>query len=349
MFTENNLAGLKLANRFVRSATYEAMATDDGYCTPALTNLFINLVKGEVGFIISGDTFVAQDGQARAKQSAIYSDDFIPALQQMTTAVHDAGGKIAMQLAHCGPNTSIKDKFKIIGPNEATLDDIERTTQAFAMAASRAQQAGFDGVQIHAAHGYLLSQFLSPYYNKRDDAYGGSVSNRARFVLEVLAAIREQVEQDYPVLIKINATDHISGGMTAENMVETCKLLEQAGIDAIEMSGGTADSKDNKIPIRKGLGKTMEKEVYHLEEAKLYKQHIKVPLILVGGIRTFASAKYLLENNIADYISLSRPLIREPGLVKRWRSGDTTDATCISCNGCLELVGKTEPIRCVLE
>ena len=349
MFTENNLAGMELANRFVRSATYEAMATDDGYCTSALTDLFINLVKGEVGLIISGDTFVAPDGQARAKQSAIYSDDFIPALQQMTAAVHAADGKIVMQLAHCGPNTSIKDKFRVVGPNEATLEDIARTTQAFAAAASRAKQAGFDGIQIHAAHGYLLSQFLSPHYNKRDDEYGGSVADRARLVLEVLAAIREQVGQDYPVIIKINATDHIPGGMTAAEMVETCKLLEQAGIDAVEMSGGTADSKDNKTPIRKGLGKTMEQEVYHLKEAKLYKQKIKVPLMLVGGTRTFASAKYLLENNIADYISLSRPLIREPGLVKRWQESNTTDATCISCNGCLGLVHKAEPVRCVLE
>ncbi len=347
MFTENNLAGLKLSNSFVRSATYEAMATEDGYCTPALTDLYVNLAQGEVGMIITSHTYVAPEGQAGSLQLAIHKDGFIPELQKMTTAVHKAGGKIFMQLAHAGPNARVKPDLKTISPNTANLNDIGYVVEVFAAAASRAKQAGFDGVQIHAAHGYLLSQFLSPHYNKREDEYGGSVANRARIILEILAAMRELVN-DYPIIIKINADDFIQGGMIVDEMLETCRLLEQAGIDAIEMSGGTPDS-GKKIPIRIGVGRKIEDEVYYLDAAKLYKQHIKVPLILVGGIRRFVTANYLLENNIADYISLSRPLIREPGLTKRWRNGDTADATCISCNGCLGLIHKAEPVRCVLE
>ena len=204
---------------------------------------------------------------------------------------------------------------------------------AFGDCAERAKAAGFDGVQIHAAHGYLLSQFLSPYYNKRTDQYGGSIENRARIVIETLHSIRKAVGAEYPVLIKLNAEDFLQGGFTMEEMLQVASLLEQAGIDAIEMSGGTIAS-GALMPIRPGI-REREKEVFYREAAIRFKEKIGVPLLLVGGIRSFEVCEELVEKGCADYLSLSRPLICESNLIERWKSGDSAKSACLSCNGCL--------------
>ncbi len=231
---------------------------------------------------------------------------------------------------------------------EITLDEISETVRAFGEAADRAKKAGFDGVQIHAAHGYLFCEFLSPFYNKRTDEYGGSLENRTRIVLESYRAIRETVGSSFPVLIKINSEDFLENGLTVKETIEISGMLENEGIDAIEMSGGTIQSDKKLVPVRAGID-SEEKEVFYREAATSFKKQINVPLILVGGVRSYNIAEQLIADGITDYISLSRPLIREPGLINRWKSGDHSKAECISCNACFRPAMKGEGIYCVVK
>ena len=349
--------GMSLANRFVRSATWEGLATDNSYCSPELTQLLVRLAKGGVGLIITSHTTISSEGQAGVRQAGIWSDDFIPKLALMTDQVHAAGGKIVMQINHAGIRTAINiTKKGAMGPSlfeneDGTVSrvmekaDIRRIVEKFAAAALRAKQAGFDGIQVHAAHGYLLSSFLSPYFNKRRDEYGGALENRARFLLEVLQAVFSAVGDNFPVLVKMNAADFLAGGFTAQDMVQTAALLKEAGVDAIELSGGTNLS-GKLVPFRPGKI-TAEKEGYYKEEAVKYKERIAVPLILVGGFRSLAVSEKFLQEGICDFIALSRPLIREPELISRWKAGDTSPATCISDNLCFIPIREGKGMYCV--
>jgi 2,4-dienoyl-CoA reductase-like NADH-dependent reductase (Old Yellow Enzyme family) len=360
LFETTAINTMNLENRFVRSATWEGMAGEDGSCTPRLIDLMVELAKGGVGLIISSHTYVSREGQAGPWQLGIYSNELIPNLREMTEAVHRQGGKIGLQLAHAGCRAdfnltgmqplgpSLKEKES--GPlcREMTQEEIRQTIEAFAKGATRAQKSGFDGVQIHAAHGFLLSQFLSPFYNKRKDDYGGTIENRARIVLEVFQGIRDAVGDRFPVLIKMNSEDFLDTGLSVEEMVQVGAMLERAGIDAIELSGGTADS-GKLVPVRKGRIDSEQDEAYYRGAAKRYKEKISVPLILVGGIRSYSVAEQLVETGLADYISLSRPFIREPHLIDRWKSGDTGKATCLSDNMCFNPIRAGQGLYCYTE
>jgi 2,4-dienoyl-CoA reductase-like NADH-dependent reductase (Old Yellow Enzyme family) len=361
LFEVTRIKGLSLPNRFVRSATWEGMANDDGSCTEKLVNLMVELAKGEVGLIITGHSFVSREGQAGPWQLGVYSDDLLPGLAGMVDAVHRAGGKIVMQLAHAGYyGAEHLTGLDPLGPSDLELvdatrcrmmtkEDIQSVCIAFARAASRAKRAGFDGIQLHAAHGFLLSEFLSPFFNRRTDEYGGSVENRARILLEVLKNVKNAVGDGWPVMVKINSEDFVDGGLAVEDMVQVCALLEKAGVDAIEMSGGTIHASSRFSPVRKGALEKQEEEVYYRDAAILYKEKIKVPLMLVGGIRSFEVAEKLVADGIADYISLCRPLIREPALVKRWKAGDRRKASCLSENRCFEPTVRGDGLYCVVE
>ncbi|HWT79828.1 MAG TPA: NADH:flavin oxidoreductase, partial [Candidatus Methylomirabilis sp.] len=320
IFEKTTINGMSLANRFVRSATWEGLADEHGAVTPRLTDMMIELARGEVGLIISGHAFVSPEGQASPRQLAVYKKHFLPGLRDMVSAVHAAGGKIALQLVHggCAANDALSG-LEPVGPSMVEKDgkpichmlakeDIAGTVSAFARAAGLAKQAGFDAVQIHAAHGFLLSQFLSPAYNERTDEYGGDLTNRARLLLEVVRSVRETVSPAYPVLIKINSEDFLAGGMSRAEAVEVSGWLEKASIDAIEFSGGTMHSPEEFVPVRPGRLKTPEQEVYYRQAAKLYKQKVTIPLILVGGIRSYEVAEELVRDGTADYVSMSRPL-----------------------------------------
>lgn len=356
LFEQTTIGPLRLGNRFVRSATWEGMAAPDGTATPALIGLMARLAKGGLGLIISGHSYVAKVGQAGPGKLGVHDDSMLPGLTSMAAAVHDAGGRIALQLAHAGAEAAQQlTGLQPAGPSamkngsdvearEMSPDDIRATVAAFAAGAARAQRAGFDGVQIHAAHGYLLSQFLSPYFNKRTDEYGGSIQNRARIVVEIVKAIRAAVGPVYPVMIKMNSEDFVEGGMTADESCAVAVMLEQAGISAIELSGGTRYS-GNNTPVRRGRKQT----VYYRDAAARARQRIRVPIMLVGGIRDLATAESLVSTGVADYISLSRPLIREPELINRWREGDTAPASCISCNMCFKPAHEGEGLYCVAE
>ena len=229
-----------------------------------------------------------------------------------------------------------------------TGEDIRKVVEAFGKGAARAENAGFDGVQIHAAHGYLLSQFLSPFYNKRKDDYGGSLENRARIVLEILQSVKDHVRANYPVMIKINAQDFVKGGLSADEAVKLAAMLDASGIDAIELSGGVMYS-GKFTAVRKGKIASPSEEVYYRNEAGKVREAIHVPLMLVGGIRSFEVAEQLVNDGTTDFISLCRPLVREPDLVNRWKSGDTRKATCESDNLCFKPTLTGEGIYCVVE
>ncbi len=358
-FEPGTINTMTLPNRFIRSATWEGMAGDDGSMTAELIQTLVDLAKGGIGLIISGHIYILSVGQASPRQLGIYKDELVDGLTKMTDAVHGAGGKIVAQLAHAGhfalesakgPAPHVVSNFDGLSKTtryELSEFDISILVNAFAAAADRAKKAGFDGVQIHSAHGYLLSQFLSPAYNKRKDSYGGTLENRARIHLEIYQAIRRIVGPDYPVLIKINSEDCIENGLTREDSLKACKLLSKAGIDAIEISGGSQTSRDLS-PVRTGIT-SREKEAYFKEHAGIVKKNTDAPIILVGGIRSIAVAEDIIKNETADYLAISRPLIREPGLINRWKSGDRKPATCKSDNLCFRPAMGGKGIYCVVE
>ncbi|MFZ5569268.1 MAG: NADH:flavin oxidoreductase [Thermodesulfobacteriota bacterium] len=359
LFASGRISRMNLSNRFVRSATWEGMAADDGAVTPKLIQTMGDLAEGGVGLIISGHAFVSPEGQAGPWQLGIHQDGLTDGLKQMTAAVHAAGGKIVAQLAHAGhfaarsltgqaPHVvSDFDGLAKSPRHELGKEDIVRLVQAFAAAAGRAKDAGFDGVQIHSGHGYLLSQFLSPAYNRRTDEYGGDIENRTRIHLEILAAIRQTAGKDYPILIKINSEDCLENGLTREDSVAACKLLAEAGLDAVELSGGTLTS-GKLSPSRSGI--TAEtKEAYFQDAARALKKAIDIPVILVGGVRSPQVAEKLVHTGAADFLSMSRPFIREPGLIHRWKSGDLRPAFCKSDNLCFGPAMEGKGIHCVVE
>jgi 2,4-dienoyl-CoA reductase-like NADH-dependent reductase (Old Yellow Enzyme family) len=360
LFETTSINGLIIHNRFVRSATWEGMANPDGTCTKRLIDLMIQLAKGGVGLIISGNTSVSPEGQAGPWHLGIYDDRFIPGLLEMTTAVHRAGGKIVMQISHAGCQSHGElTGQQPIGPSvlmgetgvlcrEMTVEEIRMIVDAFGQAALRVRKAGCDGVQIHAAHGYLLSEFMSPFFNKREDVYGGNIENRARIVREVLHSTRRYAGADFPVMIKLNASDFLEGGLNIDGMLATASLLEKDRIDAIELSGGTAYSGKN-LPIRTCKVDSGEDDVFYLDAARRYKERIAVPLMLVGGIRSFSTAERLAKDNVTDYVCLSRPLICEPGLINRWKSGDTRRSDCKSDNICFKSAKAGKGIYCALD
>ncbi len=338
-FSETKIGRLKLKNRFVRSATWEGMAEEDGSVTDDLIELYKRLSKAEIGLIITGHTYVSKEGKATPRQLGLYKDELISGFKSLVTQVHQLGGKILIQLSHAG-RFGRKEFFGLtpLDLNSLTKKEIERLIQAFCLASERAKEAGFDGIQFHAAHGYLISQFFSPLFNRRDDEYGGSVRNRARFAEQILSYVKKSLGSEYPVLFKINCEDFSSSGLTLSDAIQIAKILANEGADAIEISGGLLISKE-KGPCRTYKGP------YFLEQALCFKEQLEIPVILVGGIRSYRDAEDALAKGI-DLVSMSRPFICEPELVKRWKSGAREDSKCNSDNLCLKSVKTKQPVRC---
>ncbi len=351
VFERTRINGMQLENRFVRSATWMGMGGQDGTCSPRLIEVTAELARGGVGLIITGHAHVLKEGQTRATQIACHEERHRPGLAAMAAAVHAAGGKVALQIAHAGlaANPELIGG-EPVGPSpfqtekgpvgrEMTESDVRRVADAFANAASTAKDLGFDCVQIHSSHGFLLSQFLSPFYNKRTDSYGGSLENRARMLMLVFERVRAAVGGRYPVLVKLNSEDLLDDGFTIAEMVRVSGMLEKAGVDAIELSGGTV-TKHTFAPLG-------NREQYWRAAAEQYKQSVRTPLILVGGIRSLEVAEELVSRGVADYVSMCRPFVREPDLINRWKSGDRTRAQCVSDNLCgyAAIEGKT--VHCV--
>jgi 2,4-dienoyl-CoA reductase-like NADH-dependent reductase (Old Yellow Enzyme family) len=358
VFETSNIARMTLKNRTLRSATWEGLADSNGFVRPELVKKIAELARGSVGLIVTGYLYVSPEGRGLPWQTGVWHDDHVEGLSQITKVVHDEGGLVAAQIAHAGGRTRPKDiggqrpmgPSSIKGfsfgdtPREMTASDIQASVKGFAEAARRVKQAGFDALQLHAAHNYLISQFLSPLINQRSDAYGGSSKRRRQFLSEVYSAVREVVGADFPVLIKLNTTDGPEGGITPEEALEAAKDLAIIGVDAIEVSGGIAGS-DLYRPSRKNVSKPSQ-EAYFRSAAMLFKQELGIPVILVGGIRSYTVAEDILALGHADYVAFSRPLICEPNLILRWSQGDRSPSKCLSCNLCLQEGLKGSGIAC---
>jgi 2,4-dienoyl-CoA reductase-like NADH-dependent reductase (Old Yellow Enzyme family) len=360
LFDKIEINGMVLRNRGLRSATWTGLAAENGGCTTKLIKRMEQLARGGIGLIMTGFSYVMPNGQSLPRQLGIHNNAMIPDLQKLTRRVHAANGKIAMQIVHAGVQTVMTEKAaapwgpsavhdKLYGwtSKAMTQREIKETVQAFARAAARVKRAGFDAVQLHAAHGFLISQFLSPFRNKRTDKYGGPIENRARFLFETYRAVRKTVGKRFPVLVKLNTKDFVRSGFHEKDAVFVAKRLDNMGIDAIEMSGGLPAS-GNLGPAREKIRKESD-EAYFLPLAKKIKKQVSAPIILVGGVRSLPAVNHILEAGAADMVSMARPLIREPGLVKRWRDGDRKKAKCISCNQCFGVAMTPTGVYCVLE
>ena len=389
VFESSCIAGITLPNRLIRSATHESMADERGAPTDALEKLYLRIAKGGTGAIITGYAGVQQDGKSSLSNMLMIDDDeLIPAHRKLTDKVHEHGTPIILQIAHCGRQTrsaatglpavapsAVKDKiFNEETPHALGEKDIETIINNFVAAAERAKKAGFDGIQLHMAHGYLLSQFLSDYTNRRKDKWGGSTVNKFRIVSEIMQRIRESLGS-YPVFAKINAYDNRRGGMRIEESVEIAKMLEAAGCDAIEISSGTVE---DGLTIMRGPNPPLEalfnssfrfkdmsplmKTVsysfirfamrspkpiwgYNLKAAKAIKQAVSIPVITVGGLHTMNDIESALDGGSTDYVSMSRPFIIEPDIVRRFQDGKQTASRCIMCNYCALMI-EVDKVKC---
>jgi 2,4-dienoyl-CoA reductase-like NADH-dependent reductase (Old Yellow Enzyme family) len=346
LFSPVRIGRLELGNRLVRSATAERLATEPiGRATPALASLLSGLARGGVGLIISGHAYVAPRGKAHPEMLSAHCDEMIPGLKTLAAAVHQNGGRIALQINHggrhcdeaCTPGTMAPSPVPTRSgrvPREMTPSDIADAADDFGRAARRAQLAGFDAVQIHSAHGYLIGQFLSPHTNRRRDAWGGGFERRLRFLAAVCEAVRGEVGAEFPVFIKLGMMDNLQrvpDGLTPDDGVRVVSRLADLKLDAVEVSGGYGGGSDFNSRLAVG---SKEPEAYFRSLAQRARASTHLPVILVGGLRSRALMDEVLAAGDADMISLCRPLIREPDLPNRLRSGEATAAACISGGRC---------------
>jgi 2,4-dienoyl-CoA reductase-like NADH-dependent reductase (Old Yellow Enzyme family) len=340
LFTSANIGSLVLPNRLVRSATAERMSDARGRPRPRLRALYQELARGGVGLIITGHMYVHPSGRAHPEMTGIYSDELISGLAGLADAVHQEGGRIAAQINHGGVNCSPEAVIETIAPSavtapsseqparEMTAAEIALVIQAYGQAARRVREAGFDGVQLHGAHGYLISQFLSPFTNHRTDEWGGDLEGRTRFLRAVCQAVREQVGSEYPVFIKLGMMDGVEGGLTADEGVQIVAALKGMGLDAVEISGGIASA-----VMRKGI-RCEADEAYYRHLAQQARPATRLPILLVGGFRSRKVMEDALAAGDADFVSLCRPLICEPDFPNRLREGTQERSACISANRC---------------
>ena len=372
LFEPGRIGPITVKNRFVRAATSETMSQPSGAITDAYRTLYRDLARGGAGLILTGHMFVHPRGRYFHRQAGIHSDSLVPSLRQFTSMIHDEGGTIFAELGHAGSQcrdpdvtpmapSPVENFVSARAPVSATGDEIEEAIASFGQGARRAREAGFDGVHIHAGHGYLISEFSSPHGNRRDDEWGGDAARRSRFVLAVYGAVRAAVGPDFPVTVKLGMADSMEeGGLQLEESLDRAVALEDAGVDAIEVSVGimhlltksagefvgvTAKRAFQDLVAHR-LFYPAAAEAYFLPAARAARQRLKrVPLILVGGIRTTDTMGRILAEGAADYISMARPFIREPDLPNRIIAGKRGLVDCVSCNVCMEHEGH-DPLQC---
>jgi len=381
-FAPARLGTLTLRNRIIKAATFEGMCPE-GTPSPALTEHHRRIAAGGAGLTTVAYCSVSPDGRSYSSQMWM-REALVEPLSQLTAAVHAEGGAASLQLGHCG---SFADRgviggrplapsvcFNTYGLSVAramTQDDMERVASDFAQAALRARKAGFDAVELHLGHGYLLSQFLSPWSNRRRDAWGGSLEGRLRFPLAVVEAVRQAVGADFPVLAKLNLTDGFSGGLEVRESIQVAQALEGSGIDAIVMSGGFVSRTPlymlrGAVPLedmvavqdrwvrRVGLrlfGSFFVtawpwKEVFFLEEARRVREACAIPLVLLGGVRSRAQIEQAMADGF-DFVGMGRPLLHDPELVNHLAAGTRERSACEPCNRCIAEMDRGG-VRCVL-
>lgn len=336
IFDKINIGNLALKNRLIRGAIMQRFVGKNGIVTSEERDDLEIVAKGGVAMIITG--MMAIDDRSAALPEMIHVDNelFQGSYKPIVDRVHEIGSLIVAQLCHCGAKS---DTDEILAPSaaqngkirEITHSEIENVVKSFANAAFKCKSCGFDGVELHVAHGYLLSEFLSPYFNRRTDEYGGNLENRARLLLQTLKSVRERVGVDYPVLVKINGADYVQNGFTNEECVDVCKMLESAGCTAVEISGGL--SVDKKSTATR-MGIRLNNQGTYLEEAKNIANAVNIPVISICGYRDPDYMDKVLNETKISAFSLSRPIIREPELPIRWQNGNRRPSDCLSCNRC---------------
>jgi len=385
VFEPFTLGTLTVKNRIIRSATHEGMANPDGTPTDDLQKTYRRLAAGGAGAIITGYVGVLPGGKTFANMRMFDSDASVDVYRGLNDSLRSYGTPIILQVAHGGSLCSAKvTGHDVIGPSRrgknehgdscraATEAEIQEIVAAFVRAIVRARSAGFDGVQIHAAHGYLLSEFISPVLNKRTDRWGGPLENRMRIVTEILSRARGEVGT-FPILAKISAHDEFRRGMTGDDAVAIAQLLRQNSCDAIEVSCGygsffltirvpamPVDAVLSLVPgyrdlsaLRKRLLRLVAPFMgavrtplfnYNVERAALIKRHVDIPVIVVGGIRTLKDVTSIVSERDIDCVSMSRPFIIEPDIVARFQKGQA-GSRCINCGYCLMGV-TSSPLKC---
>ncbi|MBI5875024.1 MAG: NADH:flavin oxidoreductase [Deltaproteobacteria bacterium] len=391
LFTEADIGSMTIPNRMIRAASHEGLADSRGRPTDEQFEFYKGFVEGGIGLIITGYAGIMQSGKsALYHMTMIDSDNLISHHKRLVDGIHQLGGKIVLQIAHCGRQTWSKVTGEPLQapsampcgfyqemPKEMSEGEIYTVIENFAKAALRAKESGYDGVQIHAAHGYLLSTFLSCYSNKREDRWGGGMENRFRIVGDTLRAVKEAVGKDYPVLIKINTFENTPSGIKPEECIQFAMMAAGTGCcDAIELSCGTNEDgfvmtrgkfptdaifkymrpyceyhpavkfllKTFVVPFKK-IRQPPFAEGYNLETAARVKKVISLPVITVGGIRSKRFMEMAIDEGKTDFISMARPLIREPDLANKFKAGVSEVALCDNCNECV-VASDTKPIQC---
>ncbi len=324
LFDRVKLGKMELKNRLIRSATWEGLADEKGHFPDTLYRTYEALAKGGVGAIITGFTSVADDDHYFSGMARLSNDALIPEHQRLTEICHAESCPVIVQIA-------LGEYVGGVESDYMSDADIRQVISLFVNAAIRADKAGYDGVQIHAAHGFFLSRFISPAFNHRKDEYGGTSKRRGKLLTEIIRGIREKAPRLH-ITMKINSSDFMHGGLTSEESMSICRLCADAGIDSIEVSGnGTSVS-----GIRAGIN-----EAYFAKFAIALAETAGIPVILVGGHRSVENMEKVLDAGNIDFLSLSRPLIREPDLPNRWMHGNKAPSSCVSCNMCYHTPGHT--------
>jgi 2,4-dienoyl-CoA reductase-like NADH-dependent reductase (Old Yellow Enzyme family) len=351
LFEPIKINKLEIKNRFVRSATVDNLGRDQRV-SPAQLELYQELARGEVGLIISSGLFPSLDGWAAPGQVGIHQDNLIPSLQKLPQAVHQNGGLIIAQLMHAGwfANASLSG-LPPVGPSavinpairlnvrELSSQEVYQHVEDFVQAGRRAVEAGFDGVQIHGAHSWLVSAFLSPATNQRQDEWGGSAQKRANFVLKIIEGIRRIAGPDFPILLKLGLKDYHPRGKMVEEGIDSAVNFIRAGLDAVEVSEGFEGQRGHHIRLD-------AVQPYYLEECRQARIRMAKPLILVGGFRRLSDMEIIVEEGTADAISMCRPFVMDQRLVQKFQAGLATHSECNSCNGCIQEMHKGN-LHCV--
>jgi 2,4-dienoyl-CoA reductase-like NADH-dependent reductase (Old Yellow Enzyme family) len=317
IFDSITINQLTINNRLVMPPMATAKASDNDSVTDEVCAYYRERAKySKIGLIITEHSYIQRQGKAHTGQVSIATDEMIPGFQKLTNCIHQEGVKVFAQISHAGsasksnvtghppvaPSAIYYPKQKEELPIEMTVQQIHEVTECFAGAALRAKKAGFDGVEIHSAHGYLLNQFFSPLANKRNDEYGAqSVENRTRFHCEVIRAVRVAVGDDYPVAIRLGGCDYEDGGSTVEDCVEACKIFEKCGVDLLHLTGGMNGF------IRPGHSEPG----YFRDMSVPVRQTAKIPVLLTGGITALAQAETLLAEGCADMIGVGRAIFKD--------------------------------------
>ncbi|MCW2756676.1 MAG: hypothetical protein JWO46_422 [Nocardioidaceae bacterium] len=363
VFQPTRLGPVQVRNRFVRAGTGESMAIGDGQVGTDYVELHEALARGGVGLAFTGHVFVHPRGRYGDLQAGLHDDRNIAGFRTVTDAVHRQGGRIFAQLAHAG-SQSMSFSTRALAPSAvdnvmtgrhveaASEDEIKEAITAFAQAARRAMEAGFDGVHLHGANGYLISEFRSPLSNRRDDRWGGSQAARDEFPLAVIRAIRTEVPADRGLTMKVGVADLVDepGGLDPDAGVDGIARFVEAGLDAVEVSSNLmSDYVSASIRpyvavdrlralqdlLFHRLHKRAEPEAYFLPFADAVRARVDTRIVLVGGMRRLATIEDAIDSGRADFVSMARPFIREPDLVRRLESGRSTSPACVSCNICL--------------